>query len=298
VTVEQQAMIADPYIAALMLLAILALQGGRPAAAAASATLAALIKPQALALVPLIVMLTMRRASRGQQLTAVIVGAVTGLAVVLPFVGDGTWPELFAAVRAMAGLHANTQNSADNLWTLLPVWRIPGQVVGPFGAIPDNTPVLAGLSYRDVGLLAFGSLQVFTLSAVWRRFSPRHVAQGAAVLGLGFFLLNTRMHVNYVFLAFPFLCALAGTRQPGARLVLACVTLACIVDWQDALPWAIHRANAALYATSFVTLCLASGLRRVVGAVRARLDGCTAHPVSEPPLSPPEIRAAPGRPAS
>lgn len=299
VTVGQRGMIGDPYVAALVVVAVLAVQRGWSVAAAASATLAVLTKPQALALAPLLMFLVLRRASVRQRVAAAAASALVTLAVLLPFIAYGALPEVLAAVRAMAGLHANTQNSADNLWTLLPVWRLAGSAVGPFGEVPDETPAFAGVSYRDAGIAAFAILQVFTLARLWRGATPPQVAQAAAVLSLGFFFINTRMHVNYVFLTFPFLCALAGTNGLATRLVLAGVTLACVLDWQDTLPWAIHRANAALYAASFAALCVLGPARVLLEAARGRRAARLPRrlPV-QTALSPTEVTVVPERPAA
>jgi hypothetical protein len=93
------------------------------------------------------------------------------------------------------------------------------------------------------------------LALLVRKFSWAGATLAAAVLSVGFFFISTRMHVNYVFLAFPFLCALVATGRFSAWLMLLGVTLACVVNWQHDLPWAVQRVNAGLYAASFVVLC-------------------------------------------
>jgi hypothetical protein len=91
--------------------------------------------------------------------------------------------------------------------------------------------------------------------------SARAVTISGAVVGLAFFFFNTRMHVNYSFMAFPFLCILAAAGGWPARLALATTTLACLVDW-DAFgrsPWPeglpVHQASAALYGVGLVLVC-------------------------------------------
>ncbi|MGI9148390.1 MAG: hypothetical protein ACR2IK_17885 [Chloroflexota bacterium] len=286
VTVAQRGMIGDPYLAALVVGAVLAVKRGRRSVAAVCVTLAVLTKPQAAALLPLVALLIWRGASMRAVASALASSAVATVVILLPFVVAGTLPDVVPAAQAMANLHPYTQNSADNLWTLLPIWRLAGAEPGGFGEIPDSSTLVTGLSYRDVGLLAFGALQVLVLVRLGRDTSTRRLTQAAAVLALGFFIVNTRMHVNYVFLAFPFLCALAAgsLSGPASRLVLVAVTMACIVDWQDGLPWVLHRANALLYCTSFAVLLGSSLLRQK----RATF-------VAQAPEHPPsEVRVAPG----
>jgi len=263
VTVAQQGMIGDPYVGVLVILALLAALGRHSVVSAICLSLAVLTKPQALALVPLVILVLARRTTARQWAAGLLAATLTVTGVLLPFALHGTLSDVWSAVRAIAGLHAYTQNSADNLWTLLPVWRLADVVAGPFGEVPDDTLLVAGLSCRDAGLLACAALQAVTLARLGRSFSPRGVVEAGAVLVLGFFFLSTRMHVNYVFLAFPFLCALAASGSFRVRLIVAAVTLACLVDWQDSVPWAVHRANAVVYAASLVVLGC-EGLRRPV----------------------------------
>ncbi|MBV9543015.1 MAG: glycosyltransferase family 39 protein [Chloroflexi bacterium] len=254
VTVAQQGMIGDPYIALLVLLGLLTALRGRLVLSAFCLTLAVLTKPQALALVPLGIVVQLKCGSPRQRLPALATAVLTAVAVLIPFVVNGTLSDIWAAVGAMASLHPYTQNSADNIWTLLPVWRRSDVVVGPFGEVPDDTLLLPGLSFRDAGLLALAGLQFIVLVRLRRTITGRDVAVTAALLALGSFFLGTRMHVNYVFLSFPFLCALAGTGGLRLRLIFVAVTLACLIDWQDDLPWLVHRANALMYLASLGVL--------------------------------------------
>jgi len=255
-TVAWQGMIGDAYYASLLVLALLCVLRGQVVPSAVCLTLAVLVKPQALAFVPLLGFLLLTRATAIQLLVALVASAVAVVLVMLPFVVHGALGDVAAALPAMGALHANTQNHADNVWLLLPVWR--GAVAAdPNGAVPDNTVLVAGLTYLAVGLLAFAALYAGVLVRLVRGGTARDVAFAAAIIGLGFFFLNTRMHVNYVFLAFPFLCALAPSGGSRVRLALGAVTLACLVGWDvpSHLPWLVHRANAVLYGGSLALLC-------------------------------------------
>jgi hypothetical protein len=255
----------------LVLLGLLGAVHGRPLIATVCLTLAVLTKPQALALVPLGVLVLVGRTTARQRPALLAAGALTVLTVLLPFVLHGTLGDVWSALQGMAGLHAFTQNSADNLWTLLPVWRLADAAVGPFGAVPDDTLLLPGLTCRDAGLLALIALQAGVLARLGRLPDSRAVAEAGAVLVVGSFFVATRMHVNYIFLAFPFLCALAPSGPLRLRLVLLAITVACLIDWQDDVPWAVHRANAALYAASLLVLGAAWIGRPVVPVSLSRL---------------------------
>lgn len=255
ITVSQRGMIGDPYFVLLIVLSVVAARYANNMLAAGLFTLAVLVKPQAVALAPLMAVVILRTDLVRSAWRAVGISALVCGVVLVPFVAAGALADVGSAVIGMAGLHAFTQNSADNLWMLLPVWRVSTVAPGPFGEVPDTTPFVTGLSYQTLGLLAFGALNIGVLVILVRRFSWAGVTLAAAVLAVGFFFVSTRMHVNYVFLAFPFLCALVATGRFSAWLVLLGVTLACVVNWQHDLPWMVQRVNAGLYAASFAVLC-------------------------------------------
>jgi hypothetical protein len=258
-TVAWKGMIGDPYYVLFILLGLLSALHSHPIASIVCMTLGVLVKPQALALVPLISAILLTRASLQRLLLGALAGLATTLFLLIPFVLGGTLGDLWAALRQMGVVHAYTQNSADNLWALLPVWRLEDAAVGPNGQVPDTEGPFPGLIYRDLGLMLFGLLYLVTLARLVARDSPRQVVLAGSVIALGFFFLNTRMHVNYVFLAFPLLCALAPAGGLRPRLALAAATLACLIDWDvpAVLPWGAHRANAGLYLASLL-MCWAA----------------------------------------
>jgi hypothetical protein len=257
-TVAWKGMVGDPYYLVLIMVALLGALKGRAVPAAFCLTLGVLTKPQALAFVPLVSFVLLSGVTRRQVLTGLAVSVLTTLGVLLPFVLYGTLGEVWAAVQQMGSIHAYTQNSADNLWILLPVWGDAATVPGSYGEVPDSGILVAGLTYQASGLLAFAALSLLMLARLAWAGTLRLTVLAGAVIGIGFFFLNTRMHVNYVFLAFPFLCALAPSGDLRLRLALGTATLACLVDWDAlaVLPWAVHRINAALYGTTFLLLCL------------------------------------------
>jgi len=257
-TVAWQGMIGDAYYGVLTVSALVAALSKRAALAAFCLTLGVLTKPQALAFIPLIAVLLLRCASWRRMPAAVGASVLTTLAVLLPFALGGTLGDVWSAVQGMDRIHAYTQNSADNFWMLLSPGQEALRLVNPDGGVPDDGILAAGLSYEQTGLLAFAALYVATLVRMVWTGRPREVALGSAVIGLGFFFLNTRMHVNYAFMAFPFLCALAPTSKAPLRAVLLAATIACLIDWDvfGRIPSQMHRVNAVAYGLSFVGLCI------------------------------------------
>src|SRR5262249_35935010 len=133
------------------------------------------------------------------------------------------------------------------------------------------------VAFRDVGLLAFGLLNLVVLRWLTGSESPRALVAALSVVALGFFLLNTRMQVNYSLPAIALLCILWATGDRRYRRILLAVTLTCLINWllldwrRGALAPAparlLHLLNAAAYVLAGFALFLAAR-RTVAGTGR------------------------------
>src|SRR5262249_11543793 len=138
---------------------------------------------------------------------AAAAACLTAIAVVLPFAVAGTLVDVRRAVARMAAAYPYWHVEADNLWLVFAGGRHARSSVPP---LYDFDRFL-GLTYRNLGVLAFGLLYLVVLHALLGRSRAKSWVAGGAVVALGFFVLNTRMHENYVFLTFPLLSALAAS---------------------------------------------------------------------------------------
>ena len=220
----------DPVHAGLALLSIVALVHGRPGWAGACIALAALTKPQAWILLPVVGMgLIFWYGWRG-ALRGTLGGAVAAFVVVLPWVVTN---RLHHAGRFLEALETKSIYSialtaqAHNLWwvpTLLE-WRF----------ITDSEPFIGPLSYRVVAL-GMVALLVAVVIARLPSLRPRDSLYGlVGALTIGWFTLTVRAHENHLFMAVPFLTvAWALDRRFGLLLALASASLLLNLTLHDA----------------------------------------------------------------
>jgi Gpi18-like mannosyltransferase len=171
------------YTFFLVLSLILALKS-KPVPAAVIFSLGLLIKPQGIALLPLVALLIYMKSGLKQLAYSVVAFVATVFVVVLPFQGVGN-PVTFLYNVYSSGYtyYHYTSINAFNLWGLQGMW------------IDD------GFFYY-VGWALFGVVAVFTLYMVHKRLkvSGDLIAVFAAfMLFFAFFMLPTRIHERYMF---------------------------------------------------------------------------------------------------
>jgi hypothetical protein len=156
---------------------------------------ALLIKAQAVVLTPLLVMVTLRQhgikgLARGILLAAALL-ALACLPLLLAGQGNGLW----LAYTDSVGRFTRVSEGAYNLWYLL--------VNG--ARVEDGRQALAGLSFRELGVILLGGATLLISLANIRRFDRLARAESAAALMLAFFMLPTQIHERYLFLSLAFL---------------------------------------------------------------------------------------------
>jgi Gpi18-like mannosyltransferase len=163
-------------------------------------TIAFLIKPQAVAVLPVLVFYGLKKFKAPKIFSSILVSLFTLFLFSLPFFPKNNLLGLGALIGKMGAYYAYTSVFAFNFWSLVGMWK------------PDATLFLS-LPYFYWGLL----LYVFSLSLIFVRF--RHKLQKkaavllwAALLVFAFFLFPTRVHERYLFPALAFLLA-AGQRK-------------------------------------------------------------------------------------
>lgn len=229
----------DPVHAAFALLAVAALVHARPGWAGAAIALAALTKPQAWLLLPVVGMALVFWYGWRGALRGTLGGAIASFVVLLPWVMTN---RLHHAARFFEALDTKSINSialtaqAHNLWwvpTLLE-WRF----------ITDSEPFLGPLSYRAVGL---GMVALLVLAVVARLPSlrPRDSLYGmVGALTIGWFVFTVRAHENHLFMALPFLTvAWALDRRFGLLLGLTSASLLLNIALHDPLLMSNYAAG-------------------------------------------------------
>ena len=184
--------------------------------------LAALSKPQAWALAPLLAMALVR--TRGPL--GLGVGLVAGLAVsclvCLPFVVSGRLGELLSLPGVVSTVMPVVSADAHNMWWLL---------LAPRGEEPiflyDSYRLIGPLSYRTVAGLLVAAMILLSCWLYWTRRA--RLAEAAALGVLGWFTFTTQAHENHLFFALPLL-ALAWPTRPGLLIAFAVVSVSLMLN--------------------------------------------------------------------
>ena len=186
------------------------------------------IKPQMAVVVPLLVLILLRRHlfteqdldGRGAAVAAARLGGlgVLGLAVILaapaPF---GLDPGSVAYYYRHAPTYAFTSVNAFNLWGALGFWRPDLEGVGVM--------TILGVAAFWVALVLFGAGMIALLARAWRALvagesEGRVLVFGSAALTCLAFAVLTRVHERYLYFAIPCLAVFIAQR-PLRRALLA-----------------------------------------------------------------------------
>jgi Gpi18-like mannosyltransferase len=171
------------YTFFLVLSLMLALES-KPELSTVTYAVAVLTKPQAIALLPLIAYLIIRKRGLRRLATSLIAGATTVFVVILPF--EWSNPLTFLANNYFFGYneYAFTSVNAFNTWALGGLW------------IQDTLVTFM------IGWMLFAVLATFVLYLLHKRFGASGellVLFSAFILFFGFFMLPTRIHERYLF---------------------------------------------------------------------------------------------------
>jgi dolichyl-phosphate-mannose-protein mannosyltransferase len=181
---------------------------GHSLAAAAVLGVALMTKPQALPFfVPFAAWFLARDGFRGAALAG-IAGAAVVAVLWLPFVAAGGPAGYARNLGEYQGdIFAVLSLRAWNAWWLVQEAWAGGQFV------LDQTAIIGPLTFRHLGYLAAGALEVVVFAAVYLRPTPESLALGLAAAVLVAFAFLTTMHERYAYGAVVFLAMLIADRR-------------------------------------------------------------------------------------
>lgn len=266
-------------------LAVGLLELGQVAAPWAAMAAAALAKPQAWFLVPLLAIATLRAHGISGVVGGALAGGLVALLIGLPFIVTGHLVELLSLPLAVSSVMPVVSADAHNLWWL--VLHLRGQ--DPI-FVEDSARALGPLSYRTVGAALVAATMVFTFWLSWTRRAS--LAEAAALGILGWFCFTTQAHENHVFFALPLL-SLAWPARPGLLALFAVLSVTLLLNMllhdqlvlerlglslEDPLVAALRMTNAAVNVACLVAWSTVAALRapeprwhRTVPDARARV---------------------------
>ncbi len=187
----------DSMYALPMFLSFVLVLRGRPALGWAIAALAMMVKPQPVALLPVLGLITLLRQGPLQwtlSLAAVAIAIAIGFLPFQPNHPITLVPDVYAQI---GGRFHSASSSAFNF---------PALVCGL--RVPDSIRV-AGVSYFALGGFLVLAIYDFVAWLVLRRAGDRAATLAAFIAVLGFFLFAPRMHERYAYAALVFLIPIA-----------------------------------------------------------------------------------------
>jgi Gpi18-like mannosyltransferase len=199
----------DGAHALFSVLAVGLLSLGQVPLAWASMAAAAMAKPQAWFVIPLLALATVKEAGARGMARAAVAGAVVVLILAAPFVLTGHVEDLVSLPRAISTVMPVVSADAHNFWWLLLQSRGQDPIY-----LFDSEHALGPFTYRFVAAGLVGASVLLTWWLYWTRRTG--LAEAAALGVLGWFTFTTQAHENHLFFALPLL-ALAW---PGRRWLL------------------------------------------------------------------------------
>ncbi len=203
----------DAIYTFFLVLSLLFALKSKPELSAVSFALGILTKPQGIALLPLLVVLILKKNGLKRMLTSIAAFTATIFLVILPMEWSNPVTFLSRVYFGAYNHYQYTSINAFNLWGMFGLW------------IPDG-----GL--YSVGWALFGAFAAFTLYVLYKRFhvSGEMLAVFAAfMLFFSFFMLPTRIHERYLFPAISML-ALMFPLVKKTRLIYAVLTGTLLVN--------------------------------------------------------------------
>jgi Gpi18-like mannosyltransferase/predicted membrane-bound dolichyl-phosphate-mannose-protein mannosyltransferase len=253
---------SDSVLTLVMLLSVVMLLDDEVELGWGLAALALLIKPQALMLMPVLGVWTLRQTNFRRWwrsalafLAVVIVGAA-------PFQVSHPWNWLPELYRSTAAYYHETSVNAFNLMALLG------------GLRQNDSQSVFGISWFALGLALLVPLYGATGWMIWRNPTRRNLWMAAFLALFGFFMLAPRMHERYVYPAVVFAIPLV-LEEPPLVVVFVVLTLTALFN----LAYVLHALNTTLFLdprdglamTTAIFNCLAFGAAAVFGLAPSRV---------------------------
>jgi hypothetical protein len=230
---------------------------------------AAMAKPQAWFLLPLVAIATLRQHGASGLARGALAGAIAVAAIALPFIVTGHLGELLSLPLAVSTVMPVVSADAHNLWWLL--FQLRGQ--NPL-FLQDSARLVGPLTFRLASAALVAASMLLTFWLYWTRRTS--LAEAAALGVLGWFLFTTQAHENHLFFALPLL-SLAWPARPWLLVPFGVLSLTLLLNMvlhdqlvleglgsslDDALVERLRLCNAALNVACFAGWSVWAAARR------------------------------------
>lgn len=198
----------DSILTLFMLITIIALKNNKLILSSIMFGIALLIKPQAIALAPLMSFFLINHFKLPNILKLTTPGLLTIFILAFPFFPNNTVFNLVQHILDTAGEYPYTSLNAYNLWGVVGFW------------VPDNM-LWNSLSYQNIGIILFGSYWIILGCFYFQRKLSIYAL--AVLAALGFFFLPTRVHERYLYPAIVFLILSSMFLKSRLLLILTAI---------------------------------------------------------------------------
>jgi hypothetical protein len=220
----------DPWLGALTMASLVALDRGAFALCGAAVALTALTKLQIALIVPALLVALVHRAGRDWRravLRASLAGAAVTAAIVLPFARIGALPNLIqGAGRAFH--HDMLSAEAVNVWWIV-TWYLRSARTKPVRILGISRAIALGYpNPRVIGTLLGGGTMLWAFWRARRATLPIVLASAACAMH-AYTVLSVQVHENHLYLALPLMAA-SGAMLPRMRAPYSVVTAVCFLN--------------------------------------------------------------------
>lgn len=201
---------------------------------AALFVIAWMIKPQAVALAPLLGVLALVKFTPIRWLTSALSLAATTLLFYLPFFPSDPIHGILYVNDRMTNLYKVTSAYAINFWGMFGIWK-------------DDQERYRNIMLVTWGFILFGIslIPLFFLKPFKRRFSEPYIYVAAGLCIFAFFTFMTRMHERYLFPFFAFF--LLGALLLKNRFLLIAYTVITLLHlFNLIIPYAYYNKNTPI----------------------------------------------------
>lgn len=208
---------SDSVLTLVMLLAVLMLLQEEYELGWGLAAIAVLVKPQALALLPVLGLWTLLKSDWRTWWRPALAFVAVATVAVAPFQINHAWNWIFSLYAATTSYYHETSVNAFNFMALVAGVRRS-----------DSTPVL-GIPAFAFGMVLLIPLYLFVTWLLWKRPTRRTLLYVSFLTIFGFFMLAPRMHERYLYPALAFLVPLA-IAEPPMLVIFGVLTLTCLFN--------------------------------------------------------------------
>lgn len=195
----------DSILTVFMLVAVIALKKNKLISSSIFFGLALLVKPQALALLPLFAFFLINRFQLSGLFKLLVPGILIIFILTFPFFPNQTLINFVRHILNTANEYSYTSVNAYNLWGVVGFW------------IKDNT-IWNNLSYQTWGYILLVAYWIILGYFYFKKKLSLYAT--SALAAMGFFFLPTRVHERYLYPAIVFLVLTATFLKSRLLIVL------------------------------------------------------------------------------